>query len=190
MALSVATPGIPATVAVIAKEKEGEYGPCRSVLFVGAGLPQADRDGNPALWRTLSSKECESLRKGLKVILKQGMTAPRDGSQPRPKWDIEICPGQELPAAAAPAALPAPAVPNTAPAPAGLTPGGNHLIPDLQKRQIMDFMVQQGQLHAAAYGVAKQAYEDQGHQVPDAHLQAATAAIFISTCKKFNIDYR
>jgi len=80
MVIRTASQKIRASVSFITREKAGEYGPYRSVLFI-----RADRQGEDAkVWRSMKPHEAEGFSKNQQVYL---IATERKG---KPTWDVEL----------------------------------------------------------------------------------------------------
>lgn len=92
---------ITATIEVIGKLKEGDYGPYRPVLF----LDHAQTPGSEAakIWKSLSEEETAPLRKGMKVQLVPAGV----GKNGKEKHSIVLLEEGSAPASAAPSRQPA-----------------------------------------------------------------------------------
>ena len=100
---------ITATIEVIGKLKEGDYGPYRPVLF----LDHAQAPGSEAakIWKSLSEEEAEPLRKGMKVQLVPAGT----GKNGKEKHSIVLLEEGAAPVSPAPPRQPASTSPVTLP---------------------------------------------------------------------------
>jgi len=167
--LAAAATKIAAVVEYQTEEKEGQYGPYVSVLFLRYDFPKGDDAGK--VWRALTPKEAERLPVGTQVNL-----IPTVNKQGRDSWDIEI-----THPSTATATTPAPptATPITTPTPTP-TPTQNTEIKGIPKKEIAQFVQEMGDLYVYCRQIAEAKLPDDTHP---SQIQAMASTLFIA-CKE------
>jgi hypothetical protein len=158
MVVRTASDRVQAVVEFVTAEKDGDYGPYRSVLF-----KRCDLEGEAAkVWRSMKPEEAEVFSKGQTVYL---VPTERKGKQ---TWDVEL-----FPAAATPPPLPAP---QSAPEHQPLSP--------TQKKAIAAYIGEQADLYAYCLEVA---FSKIGPSTDGETVRCMATALYESTQRRFNI---
>lgn len=151
--------GIPAIVEYVSGEKQNDYGPYKSVLFL-----RSDADGDRAkVWRSFPPEQADSFQVNEQVIL---IPIEKNG---KPNWEIQRHQGPQ------PAA-------GSAAAPARQTQAPRELDSD-QKRAIASYISQQAAIFGYCLAEAREILPD----LSEESYRAIASTLYIAAQRRFGL---